>query len=142
LSVYADSSFVVSLYVPDSNSDEALVQMTGLSTPLWLSTLGEIEIVNAFQLDLFRKEILSAELRNVLSSFRADVDSGVFSIRPMSALMYDESRRLSATWSATLGTRSLDILQVASALVLKAETFLTFDARQKKLAKAAGLICR
>jgi hypothetical protein len=60
----------------------------------------------------------------------------------MSALMYDEARRLSATWSATLGTRSLDILQVASALVLKAETFLTFDARQKKLAKAAGLICR
>jgi hypothetical protein len=60
----------------------------------------------------------------------------------MSETIYAEARRLSARWSATLGTRSLDILQVASAIVLKADSFLTFDSRQKKLAKAAGLVCR
>jgi hypothetical protein len=58
----------------------------------------------------------------------------------MSEAMDTEAQRLSARWSAKLGTRSLDILQVAAALVLEADSFLTFDDRQKKLAKAAGLV--
>jgi predicted nucleic acid-binding protein len=57
----------------------------------------------------------------------------------MSEAMYVEARRLSLRWSAKLGTRSLDILQVAAAVVVGADTFHTFDERQKKLAKAAGL---
>jgi predicted nucleic acid-binding protein len=35
--------------------------------------------------------------------------------------------------------RTLDSLHVASALLLKAERFWTFDERQAKLAKAEGL---
>jgi hypothetical protein len=31
---------------------------------------------------------------------------------------------------------------VAAATVLRADNFYTFDDRQKKLAKAAGLVCR
>jgi len=38
-----------------------------------------------------------------------------------------------------LGTRTLDVLHFASALVLKADTFYTFDVNQGKLAKAEGL---
>lgn len=34
------------------------------------------------------------------------------------------------------------LLQVAAATVLRADNFHTFDDRQKKLAKAAGLVCR
>lgn len=37
------------------------------------------------------------------------------------------------------GHRTLDILHVATARHLAARDFLTFDARQKKLAKAIGL---
>jgi predicted nucleic acid-binding protein len=40
---------------------------------------------------------------------------------------------------ARLGNRTLDTLHVASALELKAERFWTFDDRQAKLARAAGL---
>ncbi len=36
----------------------------------------------------------------------------------------------------------LDILHVTAAMVLEADSFHTFDDRQKKLAKAAGLVCR
>ncbi|MBN9689084.1 MAG: hypothetical protein J0M24_02505 [Verrucomicrobia bacterium] len=50
-----------------------------------------------------------------------------------------EAERLSAGNSEFLGTRSLDILHVASALVLGAEQFITFDLRQSSLASAAGL---
>jgi len=42
----------------------------------------------------------------------------------------------------SLGTSTLDILHVAAAIVLDADSFHTFDNRQKKLAKASGLVCR
>jgi hypothetical protein len=41
--------------------------------------------------------------------------------------------------AARLGMRTLDTLDVASALELKAESFWSFDQRQAKLAEAAGL---
>ncbi len=98
--------------------------------------------MNALQLHLFRKEINEDQLQSAVASFRADVDAGMLVVKPMSDAIYVEAVRLSIRWSGRLGTRSLDILQVASAVVLGADTFYTFDDRQKKLAKAAGLICR
>ncbi len=50
-----------------------------------------------------------------------------------------EAERLSALYSEKLGTRSLDILHVASALVLGSTSFVTFDRRQAALARASGL---
>lgn len=41
-----------------------------------------------------------------------------------------------------LGVRALDSLDVACALELKTQRFLTFNDRQRKLAKAAGLDLR
>ena len=142
MSVYVDTSCAASLYVADSHSSAAAAETAKSSKPLLLSSLGELELTNALHLALFRKELLPADLSAALAAFRADVDTGIFAIKPMSETIYAEARRLSARWSATLGTRSLDILQVASAIVLEAEIFLTFDARQKKLAKAARLVCR
>jgi predicted nucleic acid-binding protein len=46
---------------------------------------------------------------------------------------------LSQKHTPVLGCRSLDVLHVASALELELKNFLTFDRRQQKLAKAAGL---
>jgi predicted nucleic acid-binding protein len=39
-----------------------------------------------------------------------------------------------------LGTRTLDLLHVASALKLQADSFYTFDRNQEKLARVEGLI--
>jgi predicted nucleic acid-binding protein len=50
-----------------------------------------------------------------------------------------EAERLSALHSETLGTRSLDVLHVAAAIVLGLRELLTFDRRQAALARAAGL---
>jgi predicted nucleic acid-binding protein len=46
---------------------------------------------------------------------------------------------LSREHTPGLGCRSLDVLHVASALELGLRHFLTFDLRQRNLAKAAGL---
>lgn len=50
-----------------------------------------------------------------------------------------EAERLSALHSERLGTRSLDILHVAAALVLGSTEFLSLDERQTRLARAAGI---
>jgi predicted nucleic acid-binding protein len=46
---------------------------------------------------------------------------------------------LGRRYGPKLGIRTLDTLHVACALELKAKRFWTFDDRQGKLAKAAGL---
>jgi|LakMenEpi03Aug12_release.lakeMendotaPanAssembly.Ray.scaffolds.fasta_scaffold636056_2 hypothetical protein len=56
------------------------------------------------------------------------------------AVVIDEAKRLSATHTLTGGHRGFDMLHVAAALQLKARHFLTFDANQKRLAEAEGLI--
>ncbi len=46
---------------------------------------------------------------------------------------------LSRQHTRALGTRSLDVLHVASALELGLRRFVSFDGRQQKLARPAGL---
>ncbi len=66
--------------------------------------------------------------------------SGVVALRPLPPSAFDVARRLAQKHTRRLGTRSLDILHVACAAVLGARTFYTFDERQRKLAKAEGLL--
>ena len=47
--------------------------------------------------------------------------------------------KLSREYSRRLGTRSLDVLHVASALELGFSMFISFDIRQQNLVKAVGL---
>jgi predicted nucleic acid-binding protein len=141
LSAYADSSFLVSLYIADSNSAAAVSEMAHLTLPVMVTSLGELELDNAIQLRVFRKQI-AADDGAPHAAFRADIDAGVLAIKPMSEAIYTEARRLASRWTSRFGTRTLDILHVASAIVLKADSFHTFDDRQKKLANAAGLVCQ
>jgi predicted nucleic acid-binding protein len=141
LSVYADSSFLVSLYIADANSTAAAAEMPRLRLPIMVTSLGELELENAIQLRIFRNQIASRE-RRPLALFRADVDTRVVTLHPLSEAIYAEARRLAARWTSRFGSRTLDILHVAAAIVLGADSFHTFDDRQKKLAKAAGLVCK
>jgi len=47
--------------------------------------------------------------------------------------------KLSEQHAETTGTRSLDILHIASAKALRMKEFATFDSRQRALAEAVGL---
>jgi predicted nucleic acid-binding protein len=70
----------------------------------------------------------------------ADRAAGVLlHVAPSLADLTAEAERLSALHSEKLGTRSLDILHVAAALVLGSPEFLAFDRGQQALARAAGL---
>ncbi len=63
MSTYADTSFIFSLYVPDSNSAEAVRRVDRLPLPVSITPLGELELVNALQLRVFHKELRQAEIQ-------------------------------------------------------------------------------
>jgi predicted nucleic acid-binding protein len=140
LSAYADTSFLVSLYVLDGNSARAAARIKSASLPISLTLFNEVEITNAFYLRLFRKEVDPGQIRAAQSIFQEDIENGIFEVRPLSSGVFDRAKQLAEKHTQRLGTRTLDVLHVASALVLKADTFLTFDVNQGKLAKAEGLV--
>lgn len=139
MTAYADTSFVVSLYVADSNSRRALELLKQIKPPLLLTSIGELEFVNAFCLRLFRREITAHQLKTADELFVADCARGVFQVTTVSDSLYEAAKQIARRRTAQIGTRAIDILHVAAALSLHADTFYTFDRNQKKLADAEGL---
>ncbi len=139
MSEYADTSFLVSLYVADANSAQAAARMKHAKLPILLSSLGELELTNAISLRLFRKEIGVSEAKLARAWVRKDIQDGVFLLKPLATAVYERAKWIARKRTSQLGTRTLDVLHVASALELLAEVFYTFDRNQGKLAKAEGL---
>ena len=139
MSTYADTSFIVSLYAPDANSAEAIRRFDAVSLPLLFTSFGELELANALQLRVFRKQVEAHEIRGAYNAFRQHVRTGTIIIHSMADEIFEASLQLAQRYTARLGVRSPDILHVGSALVLGADIFHTFDRNQKKLAAAVGL---
>jgi predicted nucleic acid-binding protein len=140
LSAYADTSFLASLYVLDGNSALAAARMTRAQLPLLLTPLGELELTNAVSLRLFRKELSASQVKAALTLIRNDLQDGVLMVNALTASAFERAKQIARRQTPRLGTRTLDVLHVASALVLQADTFYSFDARQAKLAAAEGLL--
>jgi len=130
---------VVSLYVPDANSDQAVAEAGLQPGPILISAAVILESTNAFELRVFRGQGTLLNSTKAIHDLEADAERGVFRILPVPSSAWDVARKLSRKHTAKNGTRSLDILQVAAALVLKADAFLTFDRAQANLARAERL---
>ena len=139
MSAYADTSFLVSLYVLDANSETAARLMKRAELPLMVTPFGELELANAFALRLFRKELTPSGVKAARAMFSKDIQDGVFAQRPLPEMAFERAKKLAQTRTFRLGTRTLDILHVASAVLLRADTFYTMDRRQAMLAKAERL---
>jgi predicted nucleic acid-binding protein len=136
----ADTSFLFALYGQDVHTAAARVRAAGFRSPLSLTILQRYELGNAVRFAAFRGAVQMKDAASILTAFESDLKAG-FLIMAHCDLdeMLAEAQRLSASHTPEGGHRSFDILHVASARVLKAGEFLTFDANQRRLAKAAGL---
>ena len=101
--------------------------------------LTEVEVTNAIQLRIFRKELSGHEARSSTLLFQEDLASGVLALKPLTITMFERAKQMARKRSYVLGTRTLDLLNVACAVVLHADRLLTFDYHQEKLAKIEGL---
>jgi len=138
LSTYADTSFLVSLYIPDRHSPEAERRMAS-SPVVWLTPFHVAEWTNAVEQQVFRRAASRTEADQSHERFQQHRESGLWVEVALPESAFDICAQLARRHGARLGLRTLDTLHVASALELKAERFWTFDERQKKLARAVGL---
>jgi predicted nucleic acid-binding protein len=141
MTAYAETGFLVSLHVLDANTAAARTRMKRHGTPMPWTWLHAIEFRNAIRLQHFRGQIEQEEIDEILYKQALGLDNGVyFPAAPALAEVKRLVEKLSAAHTTAIGSRTLDILHVAQAVVLKAKNFLTFDNRQATLAKAAGLL--
>jgi predicted nucleic acid-binding protein len=140
---YADTGFVVTLYKEETTSARAASLMARQAASVRMSQLGELEFRNALLLAVFRGELSASDAALKKRLFKEDVANGIFVITPVPASrLFAKAMELADRHSARLGTRSLDLMHVAAAVLLKANTFLSFEERQRKVAKAEGLKVR
>lgn len=138
--IYADTSFLISLYLPDANSPAAQREIRELKVPVAWTPLHGLEAGNAVRLAVFRKEISPAECDAVLHDLAEDQRAGALHVvTPIWDRVFEEAGQLSRGFTASVGIRSLDLLHVAVAKTLGLDRFLTFDRRQRELARKAGL---
>jgi len=147
-STYADASFLVSLYLRDTNSATAAALVQKGRLAITLTPLQRHELRNALRLAVFRTKampvaITEVDARNALAQVDADLLSGnlIDAALPWGDAIV-EAERLGRTCTMTLGVRGMDLLNVAAAVTTKARIFLTFDGRQRAVAQAAGLQVR
>jgi predicted nucleic acid-binding protein len=134
LIAYADTGFLVSLYGQDTHSP--LAKALARSNPVFiLTSFGETEFTNAVELRVFRKEWTRREARAVSRVFSENQAAGVFRIAAITPDVWESAVILSRRHTARYGIRTLDLIHVAAALVLKPDVFYTFDDRQRNVAK-------
>ncbi len=138
MSVYADTSFFVSLYLTDRHSLEAERKMAS-NPAIWLTPLHAAEWTHAVEQHVFRRLVSRSEAERLHKRFQQHREKRVWVEVGVPESAFDLCAQLGRRHGARLGLRTLDTLHVASALELKADRFWTFDERQKKLARAAGL---
>jgi predicted nucleic acid-binding protein len=140
VNAYIDTALFVKSFVLEADSARAIQMLEEIGEPFAYSHLHELEIPNAIRLKRFRGEITKTQETAALRAFHADVDAGRFErIDYDLAAVFIHAERLSAKLSAVTGTRSLDLWHVAAALATGCDTFVSYDARQRKAAELSGL---
>ena len=137
---FADTGFIASLYLEETTSKAADAALDGRREPLPVTPLVALEVRNAFNRAVQRGRITMAQRDALWQDVEADIASGFLVPTPVtSGPLHDKARQLSDRHTPTLGTRSLDLLHVAAALILESKIFFSFDDRQRRVAASEGL---
>lgn len=138
--IYVDTSVVVKLYVREAFSLNVSNWIRKNNEAMPLTPFHELEFKNAIHLKRFRKEMTAEEVESIMTRFDDHEAKGVY-YRPMFewSEVFNTALHLTKMSTGQIGCRSLSLLHVASALTLRADRFLTFDEKQARLAKLAGL---
>jgi predicted nucleic acid-binding protein len=138
--VYVDPSALLKLYLNEPESRAMATWHGKIRAPLWVTHHGRLELVNGIGLAVHRGIVSKAIYEAALAALDDDFEQGLYL---QADLLWRATLKrasdISREFTPTLGCRSLDILHVASAIELDLRSFLTFDVRQKQLAKAVKL---
>ncbi|MBV9875381.1 MAG: type II toxin-antitoxin system VapC family toxin [Verrucomicrobia bacterium] len=137
---YADTGFLISLYINETTTAAANSAVKAVTQPLPLMPLGFLELRNALYLAVFKKQIQERIRRAAWQTMERDIHNRVFmKVQLDTDRLHDKAADLANKHSATAGTRTLDLVHVAAALLLGTKFFLSFDHRQRNVAKREDL---
>lgn len=138
--IYVDPSALARLYIHQEGSREMSEWRLRQRGVLPVTHYGRTEIINAISLAAFRRAITLDKAAQALSLLDSDFAAGhLEQVDLLWRSALNQAAELSRIHTPKLGTRSLDVLHVACALELKLRRFVTFDDRQRRLARAVGL---
>lgn len=136
---YCDTSVLASIYLEDSHSRKTIQWLQKAELPIPLSLFSELELMSAMQQRFFRKEVTHVEVSKSHYYFKKNFQQGVYKRVFFEGEEYTRSLELVQQHTSSIGCRTLDVLHVASALLLNIREIVTCDARQKLLAQTVGL---
>jgi len=140
VTVYCDTSALLKLYVLEAESRTVARYIRDSRARIRVTSLHELEMSSALSQRVFRGELKPGQCDKALADFEADIAARALRrFSPPWAAVFDEGARLCRQHGARTGTRSIDALHVAVARTCAADVLVTFDARQRALAKITKL---
>ncbi|WCJ58027.1 type II toxin-antitoxin system VapC family toxin [Fontisphaera persica] len=141
MKAYADSSFIVALYLQQQSSAKAIALMERYGQALPFTPWHRLEVRNAIRLAVFQKLVDPAQAKTQLKQLDTDLkEQALLTHTPIDWTdVLREAEKLGAAHNETIGCRSADLFHVAAATEAGCDTFFTLDDRQAAMAKAAGL---
>jgi predicted nucleic acid-binding protein len=142
--IYADTSFLFSLYAWDDNTQAAQAAYAAdARLPLLFTPWNRLELRNAVRLAVHRLrragEAIPFQPGNIFKRIDEDLAAGRLKHQePDWRETLRLAEELSDAHTEALGVAAVDLWHVAAALLLRADTFWTFDQEQQTLAKAVG----
>src|SRR5271170_4370223 len=138
--LYADSSFLASLYLPDAKTAAANTFLAKAQTPLAFTPFNRVELRNALRNMVARGEATSAAIAKTFPLMEGDLNEGLLVEKSLDAAkLLKMAEQLSSRHGEKHAIRCVDLLHVASAHVLGIKVFLTFDRQQAVFARQTGL---
>lgn len=142
MNAYADTSFLLSFVGQDRNSLAAKkILASALTEPaISLTFFGALEFNNAARSLVFQGKLDPTGLGRMQLRIVQCLETNILRRAPLPVYRhYEEGEMLSAALTARFGVRTLDLLHVAAARVLRADTLLSFDMRQREFTRHCGL---
>ncbi len=132
---------MVAAFAPDEHSRSAWRWWRKTNAVVMTTRLALFEAENAIRTLPLGGKCSARESRAALEGIKRALLEGLLIRREIPILrLYPAAQRLSQHHSTGASYGAMDILHVASALTIGADTLLTFDERQGELATAEGLI--
>lgn len=146
MNTYQDTSFLCAMYRFQENSTIAASYFSSMKDALLVASplLYEFRQSMRWQVYLNQQNPLKGfpheTAQAALAMLNSNISQKILVLAPIEwAEVVSIADGLSVKYTRKTGYRAFDILHVATSLHLGAKTFLTFDKKQKELAKSEGL---
>ncbi len=136
--LFVDTSSLFKFYYPEPGSDAVEERMVAADR-IAIAELTRLEFVSVAVRKVRQRELSRGAYARVVSSFDEDCLSRAYALVPLTGEVVEEARSLMDRLGIEQPLRTLDSLQLASALKVGADQFMCHDDKLAAVAKRIGM---